>query len=338
MSNSSQSALGLKMREENIRQVREALHREQIATVSHLKELTGLSIVTLNKILNVLLESGEIYRGEPSVINGGRPAATFYFNAHFKLLLIVTCYQRGGNEYAGYSVHNLFGESLERREELLSTIDTIHTDEFIIGIERYLDRYDNIAIIGLSMPSDSVGGRVGAALRHDYGSKRLAKHLETRFKIPVFFETDINAAALGCYKRLNEEYVAGIVLVPGRAPACGFCYAGAVLRGQGGMAGEVRYFPMYNDTAVLPEEQMKADDLAVRTLRAVMCVMNPGYVVVYTESLSPALADRVKKQLATPAELVLMPKIEINPKIREDIVSGMISLCLEKSMMSKSNR
>lgn len=338
MINSSQSALGQKMREENIRQVRDALHREQIATVSRLKTLTGLSIVTLNKILTVLLESGEIFRGEPSGIGGGRPAATFCFNAHYKLLLIVTCYQRGGNEYAGYSVHNLFGESIERREELLSTIDTLHTDEFTTGIERYLDRYDNIAIIGLSMPSDSVGGRVGAALRHDHGSRRLGKHLETRFKIPVFFETDINAAALGCYKRLREEYVAGIVLIPGRAPTCGFCYAGSVLRGHGGMAGEVRYFPMYNDTAVLPEGQLEADDLAVRTVRAVMCVMNPGYVVVYTESLSPNLGERVRKQLTTQAELELMPKIEISSQIREDIVSGMISLCLDKSMFTKSLR
>ena len=101
------------------------------------------------------------------------------------------------------------------------------------------------------------------------------------------------------------------------------------------MAGEVRYFPMYNDTAVLPVEQLQADDLAVRTLRAIMCVMNPGYVVVYTESLSPSLGERVKKQLSSPAEQVLLPKIEISSQIREDIVSGMISLCLEKILLQK---
>lgn len=320
---------GHQIRQQNLRAVREALHSEQIATISRLKELTGLSVVTLNKLVHMLTESGEFIRGEPTTILGGRPAATYQFNAAYRLMLIVSCYQRSGNEYAGYSIHDLFGECIERREELLSD-SNIHTDEFRIGIERYLERYSKIAIIGLSMPSDSVGGRVGSAIRHDAGSRRLSGHLEKHFQVPVFFETDINAAALGCYKRCpGQEYVSGLLLVSGRAPVCGFCCSGSVLRGRDGMAGEVRYFPMYNDAGILPRTAPEADDLAIRTLRAVMCVFNPGYVAVYTESLKPGLAERLKKQLPTAAEVALMPKIEINEHIRDDIVSGMISLCLE---------
>ncbi|MDY6322857.1 MAG: ROK family protein [Succinivibrio sp.] len=327
----SNTLISHQIREHNIFMVREALHKEQIATVSRLKELTGLSVVTLNKIISELCESGEIYEGSPTSVQGGRPASTYCFNPNFELILILTCYQRGGNEYVGYSVHDLFGECIERREELLSGADGIHTDEFSIGIERYLENYPKIAIIGFSMPSDSVGGRVGSAIRHDPQSKRLSRHLETRFKVPVFFETDINAAALGCYKRVgDQECVAGLVLVPGRAPACGFCYAGQLIKGKDGMAGEVRYFPMYNDQGVLPLEKMQADDLAVRTLRAVMCVMNPGYMAVYTESLKPGLFERFKRSLPTQAEAALVPRIEVSDRIREDIVSGMLSLSLQK--------
>ncbi len=325
------SLLSHQIREQNLQTVREALHKEQIATVSALKQLTGLSVVTINKLVSELIRRGEVYQGASSYAAGGRPATTYCFNAGFELILILSCYQRGGNEYVGYSVHDLFGECIERREELLSGTAQLHTDEFTIGIEHYLENYKRIAMIGLSMPSDGVGGRVGAAIRHDPQSKRLAHHLELRFKTPVFFETDINAAALGCYKRLgDQECVAGLVLVPGRAPACGFCYSGSVLRGKDGMAGEIRYFPMYNDQGVLPEEKIQADDLAVRTLRAVMCVMNPGYVAVYTESLKPNLVDRLKKNLPTAAEEALLPRIEICDTIREDIVSGMLSLSLEK--------
>ena len=338
MSNSSQTLVGHQIRENNLQIVRAAIHNEQIATASRLKELTGLSIVTLNKIITTLLQRGEIFLGDPTTASGGRPAATYRFNANFALILIITCYQRGGMEYAGYSIHDLFGECLERREELLSTIDTIHTDEFRIGIERYLERYPKIAMIGLSMPSDSVGGRVGSAIRHDPQSIRLANHLEKYFQVPVFFETDVNAATLGCYKRCkNQEYVAGMILVPGRAPGCGFCYNGQVLRGKDGMAGEVRYFPMYNDVGVLPIESMQADDLAIRTLRAVMCVLNPGYVAVYTENLKPGLVERLRRRLGTQAEEALMPKIEINDRIRDDIVSGMIILCLEKLNSRKTS-
>ncbi|MBU3826198.1 MAG: ROK family protein [Candidatus Anaerobiospirillum merdipullorum] len=315
------------IREQNLSMVTRTLHKEQVATAARLRELTGLSVVTLTKLLDTLIENGIVLPGEIVKPALGRPAATYRFNSAYRLLLIVSCYKRGGYDYACYSVHDLFGECIERREEL---IETIHTDEFRIGIELYLERYRNIAIIGISMPSDTIGGRVAAAIRHDPRSLRLASHLELRFGVPVFFETDINAATLGCYNRLQvQDFVSGIVLVPGRAPACGFCYEGELIRGRDGMAGEVRFFPMYNDVGILPTEPEQADELAVRTLRAVMCVLNPAVVAVYTESLKPGIYDRLKKRLGSAAEIAMLPKIEVNDKIRDDIVSGMITLCLQ---------
>ena len=73
-----------------------------------------------------------------------------------------------------------------------------------------------------------------------------------------------------------------------------------------------------------------ADDLAIRTLRAVMCVLNPSLVVVYSENLKSGFLERVKKQLSTEAEIALLPRLEINDHIREDIVSGMLTISLER--------
>lgn len=324
----NQSITGHQIREQNLLTLRRTLHKEQVATISELKNITGLSVVTINKLISGLVETGEVIPGGLVSTAGGRPAATYRYNPTHKLLLIISCFQRAGNDYACYSVHDLFGDCIERREELILNI---HTDEFRIGIERYLDLYSKIAIIGISMPSDTIGGRVASALRHDPRSKRLAQHLEKRFNVPVFFETDINAATLGCHARYpNHHYVSGVVLVPGRAPACGFCYQGSLLRGKDGMAGEIRYFPMYKEFGVLPVDPIQADELAQRTIRAVMCVLNPSLMVVYTETLKSGIAERMKKKFSTEAEAAFMPKIEINSKIRDDIVNGMVILCLEK--------
>lgn len=330
MIESSSTITSKQIREQNLQLVRRALHAEQVCTSSKLKDLTGLSVVTLNKILSLLITTGEVLEGEKASLINGRPATTYRFNEINKLMLILSVYKRSGNKYVGYSVHNLFGECIERKEELIDEKDSVQINEFKIGMIHYLERFPKIAVIGVSMPSDDVGGRVGAAIRHDSHSKTLATHLQKQFNIPVFFETDINAATLGCYKRCkNQKYVSGIILVPGKIPGCGFCYNGSVLRGKDGMAGEIRYFPMYNDVGVLPSESMQADDLAIRTIRAVMCVLNPGYVAIYTETLKPGLIERLKKQLGTPAEEALLPKIEITDNLREDAVSGMVSLCLE---------
>ena len=319
------------IRDQNLQLLRHALHEQQMCTASKLRDITGLSVVTLNKLLSILLSSGDVIEGVREAPANGRPATIYRFNENNKLMLILSIYIRSGNKYVGYSVHNLFGECIERKEELIDDNNTLQMDEFRNGMKQYIDRYPKIAIIGLSMPSDDIGGRVGSAIRHDSQSKKLAHHLENQFKIPVFFETDINAATLGCYKRCkNQEYVSGIILVPGKIPGCGFCYNGNVLRGKDGMAGEIRYFPMYNDIGILPSDSMQADDLAKRTIRAVMCVLNPGYVAIYSEMLKPGIIDRLRKQLATAAEEALLPKIEITDKLREDTVSGMVSLCLEQ--------
>ena len=52
-------------------------------------------------------------------------------------------------------------------------------------------------------------------------------------------------------------------------------------------------------------------------------------MAVYTESLKPGIYERLKKRLGSAAEIAMLPKIEVNDKIRDDIVSGMITLCLQ---------
>ena len=330
-SQQSQRALKQQYREQNAALVKAALHTEQIATVAVLRDRTGLSVVTVNKILRDLLESGEILPGEITTSGGGRPAKTYRFNALHRLLLLVTCFRRGGSEIAGYSVHDLFGECLERREELLSAVPSTHTEEFRQGISVYQKRFPRLAMIGMCMPSERIGGRMAAVLRRDPFSQKLALTMEKWFGVPLFFETDINAATLGCFKRHPEhDFVAGVVLVPGRAPSCGFCHHGEVLRGRNGLAGEVRYFPMYENQGVLPSDPQAADDLAVRTLRAVSCVLNPGLVVVYAESIRKGLDQRLRHQLTSPGEQALQPQIEQNVQMREDIISGMLDLSLRR--------
>lgn len=318
------------IREKNLEMVLTTLHKEQVSTATKLNRLTGLSVVTINRLLSELVESGQVKIGAHTKNLKGRPATTYHFNAGYKLVLIISCYKRAGHDYAGYSIHDLFGECIERREELLQSV---HTDEFKVAIDNYVERYPKISMIGISMPSDTIGGRMASALRRDPLSKRLAQHMKNRFHLPVFFETDINAATLGAFKRHAQyEFVCGLALVPGRSPVCSFCYNGSLIRGRDGLAGEVKHFPMYNSVGILPLESEAAEDLAVRTLQAVTCVLNPALIVVFTESLKsgPALADRLKRRLSNEAEIVLMPKIEVTDRIREDIVSGMITLCLQR--------
>ena len=218
MSDLNQLMMSHDIREKNLERVLRTLHKEQVATATRLNKLTGLSVVTINKLLAQLVDSGQVTIGSQTKNLKGRPATTYHYNAAYKLVLVISCYKRSGHDYAGYSIHDLFGECIERREELLQMV---HTDEFKVAIENYLERYPKISMIGISMPSDTIGGRMASALRRDPLSRRLAQHMKNRYHLPVFFETDINAATLGAFKRhAHYEFVCGLALVPGRSPVC----------------------------------------------------------------------------------------------------------------------
>ena len=79
MQTQNQPVTSQQIREQNILNVRRALHSEQVATISRLKTLTGLSVVTLTKLLQYLIETGEVLEGESVSIGNGRPAATYRF-------------------------------------------------------------------------------------------------------------------------------------------------------------------------------------------------------------------------------------------------------------------
>lgn len=62
------TVLSHQIREQNLQSVREVLHREQICTVSELKARTGLSVVTINKLVSELVRRGEVLRGKPPTV------------------------------------------------------------------------------------------------------------------------------------------------------------------------------------------------------------------------------------------------------------------------------
>lgn len=68
------------VKEINLNMLRNILKAEKIASKPQLAELTGLSVVTINSLVNILVTNGEIIEDVTLPSNGGRPAVAFRFN------------------------------------------------------------------------------------------------------------------------------------------------------------------------------------------------------------------------------------------------------------------
>jgi glucokinase len=97
--------------------------------------------------------------------------------------------------------------------------------------------------IGIGIPGqvDAVAGDVSLAVNLNLKTYPLGKVMSTRVGVPTFVENDLNIAAVGVYRWLQQrESVANVVYLSiGTGVAAGVVLNGRLYRGSHGMAGEI---------------------------------------------------------------------------------------------------
>ena len=136
-------------KEINLNKLRNAFKLKKIASKPQLSELTGLSVVTINSLVNILVENGEVIEDVILPSNGGRPATAYRFNSEFSLVLVIYMYEQRGEDTTFICVSNLYGEILEKIER---TMIKIENNSFDSLIEKMLIKYPNIKVISFGMP------------------------------------------------------------------------------------------------------------------------------------------------------------------------------------------
>lgn len=316
------------MKEINLNLLRKVMKRRKKASKPQLAELTGLSVVTVQSLVKVLLERGEIFEDEIIPSSGGRPAATYRFNGEYRLALVIYMHEKIGRDVIFVEVDNLFGESLEKAEIVLPEISMADFDEII---ERYIAQYPEIQVIAFGLPGTEVNGKL---MMMDY--KRLegqafTAHFQERFHLPVVFENDINAAVAGyCYihEAQGEECVVGIYFPCKYPPGTGIFLNGSLYKGRDGFAGEIEYLPIGVDWKRFDHQAPDRHEMISKLILAITSLYNPDRVVLYGECLSDAIVEEVLLTCKRSIKEMLLPKMVVSRKFNEDFATGVQRIAL----------
>ena len=65
------------IKEKNLRILRDILRKEKVAAKAKLSKLTGISVVTIQSLLDTLITNGEVFEDEIVKLSIGRPALTY---------------------------------------------------------------------------------------------------------------------------------------------------------------------------------------------------------------------------------------------------------------------
>lgn len=315
------------MKEINLDTIRRVLKEIKKATKPQLASLTGLSVVTINSLMEVLCQKGEVLEDELDTSGGGRPAVTYSFNEDFSHGLIIYTSEYEKMEAATVAVINLYGEIIERNEIILHEV---YESSFDMTIERMLNQYPNIKAIGMGMPGLEIQGKMELSDYKNLEGKGFIEYLRNKFHIPVVFENDINAAVRGyCTSNQYEDKNVVAIYIPIKHPlGVGIFINGDVYKGKDGFAGEAKYLPdgiKWRDPDFVSKNIVSAIENLIITFT---CLLNPDHIVIYRENLEqgdiPPILERCKEVI----DRKMLPQVTVSKEFTTDFANGIKQIAL----------
>jgi hypothetical protein len=274
----SKQNLGL-VKEINLNILRDAIREVKVATKPQLAELTGISVVTINSLAQILLRSGEILESQIMQPEIGRPAVSYQFNENHRLALIIYLHEKEGIDTGFFTVINLYGESVKKVER---TVKQVVINSFDSVIKELIQEFPNIQLISFGMPGVEVNDSLMIMDYEGLLNTKLVSYIKEQFHIPVTFENDINAATAGfCYQHgiTKEQCVIGLYFPEKYLPGAGIYLHGDIYKGRNGLAGEIKYLPLFREwvsqdylrfTSIETEEER--GELIVNTILSFRCM------------------------------------------------------------------
>lgn len=204
-----------------------------------LVESTGMSRGTLFGRLDTLIRLGLVFEAESLGATGGRRARRIRFEDRGRVVLAIDL----GQTHARISITDLAGTEL-RRAAMPLDVDRgaaavlgpvlDHAEKLVAG-----GSGERLVGIGVGVPA-AVDAASGAVLHPttlaDWPAAAVTDAVAARWSLPLVVENDARAAAVGeC--RSDEETLVYVKVATGIG--CGIVVGGDVLRGAGGVAGDL---------------------------------------------------------------------------------------------------
>ena len=316
------------LKEINLNKLRNAFKLKKIASKPQLAEQTGLSVVTINSLVNILVENGEVIEDVIMPSNGGRPATAYRFNNEFSLALVIYMYEQNSEDTVFICVSDLYGEIVDKIEKKMAEIKK---DSFDLLIEKMLLKYTNIKVISFGMPGEEVDGRLLISDYKELKDQYFTTYIEEKFNLPVIFENDINAAIEGycCSHGVKgNQCVIGIYFPSKYPPGAGIYINGGIYKGRNGLAGEIKYLPLGVDWENFDFNKVQMKEIILKTLLAFSCMYNPDIIVLYGDEISDNIISEFKVKCSSEIEKIMIPEIIISKELNHDFEIGIKQIAL----------
>ncbi|CAJ1191172.1 hypothetical protein CPEBRM1_ABPJDJAI_01290 [Companilactobacillus paralimentarius] len=314
------------MRERNFKVIIQTIIQNGSLSSKKIADNTGLSVVSINKLIKILTEKGIVTSSLQKVSTGGRRAIQYTINGNNFNLLTIRILEIDQKMVAKLEIINLNGDIISKND---LQVEIIHPEDLSESIKKMLQEQKvipDLIIIGTS----GVESTQKMILSDIPGLSEvnLEQYLFEHTNITAKVINDVNAMVLGISKNNQEDNIVGIYYPKNYAPGVGLLISGHLVLGKSGAAGEISLGPSYKNTHY-PMKQDVFEKYLLNDLQAIIALLDPNRIVVFAperkidkHKLSKDLHDRIHQISET--------TIDFDKNIDQTYRNGLINYGREK--------
>lgn len=283
-------------RKKNVMKIIQSLVKQGGCTKNELVFYTGLSLSTIDSLLEEMLKSNRVIKAGYRESTGGRPSMSYKVNGEFSQILCIYAYKHDKTIKVIGRLYNLYSEMMEEKRRDIPKLDR---DVLCSFIDEMLN--EQVHTICLSLPDCDID----------------IKH---RYKQRVFVKNDVYMGVIGAY--IKHMQYDSIVLLDSKVNSrLGIVVHGHLVEGKSSIAGQIRYMPLIENKN---RRSMKGrSQLLVIELQNIIGMLNPEAIVICAQGIDQ---HYVEEELLKIFKMNDMPHLIYIDDFIDEVMLGMESI------------
>lgn len=283
-------------RKKNVMKIIQSLVKQGGCTKNELVFYTGLSLSTIDSLLEEMLKSNRVIKAGYRESTGGRPSMSYKVNGEFSQTLCIYAYKHDKTIKVIGRLYNLYSEMMEEKRRDIPKLDC---DVMCSFIDEMLN--EQVHTICLSLPDCDID-------------------INHRYKQRVFVKNDVYMGVIGAY--IKHMQYDSIVLLDSKVNSrLGIVVHGHLVEGKSSIAGQIRYMPLIENKN---RRSMKGrSQLLVIELQNIIGMLNPEAIVICAQGIDQ---HYVEEELLKIFKMNDMPHLIYIDDFIDEVMLGMESI------------
>ena len=291
------------VRKKNVVKIIQSLVKQGGCTKNELVFYTGLSLSTIDSLLEEMLKSNLVIKEGYRESTGGRPSMGYQVNGEFSQTLCIYAYKHDKTITVIGRLYNLYSEMMEEKRRDIPKLDR---DVLCSFIDEMLNA--QVHTICLSLPDCDID-------------------IKNRYKQRVFVKNDVYMGAIGAY--IKHMQYDSIVLLDSKGDSrLGIVINGHLVEGKSSIAGQTYFMPVINHEDYKNRRSMKGrSKRLVLELQNIIGMLNPEAIVICAQSIDE---HYVEEELLKIFKMSDMPHLIYIDNYIDEVMLGMESISKDR--------